>query len=629
MTAAARGGPDPGLVAAAQRGDERALDALVAQSLPLVYAITGRALGGGPDVDDAVQETLLQVVRHLCDLRAADAYRSWLVAIAIRQIRVTQEHQRSARARHGVLAEVDDVVDPLLDVGDEAVLHVRLAGERRELTEAVAWLDPDDRTLLALWWLEETGHLDRPALVASLRLSDRHVAVRLQRLREHLDTARSVVRAVREQDRCARLSSVLRGWDGRPSGLWRKRVWRHVRMCSSCGGRSRDFLRVEALLLGIPLLTVPAAVGEHIIATVLGHPAAPAATTALAAIPKTAAITTVRHRAGAARGWFHSPAHLPGLVPTATAGVVAAAVTVSVLILAPTRPDRPTASLRTLPATPTVTVQSPVPTPSPTPTATASTPTPTATKAAVHAVTTSKKGVCAWSFTGVDTALVASGASWYYTWAADHPGIHRPGFVPMIWGAGSATRANLAAATKAGPYLLGFNEPDLAAQSNLTVQAALDLWPRVQAAGRIVGSPAVATGGDVPGGWLDRFMTGAAQRDYRVDFIALHWYGGDFDGTRATAQLRDYLQKVYARYHKPIWLTEYALIDFSHGTRYPDAAQQRNFILHSVSMLQSLPYVQRYAWFALQHSATSPTGLYDSGARPTTWGSAFSLAGRS
>lgn len=63
-------------------------------------------------------------------------------------------------------------------------------------------------------------------------------------------------------------------------------------------------------------------------------------------------------------------------------------------------------------------------------------------------------------------------------------------------GAGSA----LAQARANGPYLLGLNEPDMAGQSNMTAEQALDLWPRLMAAGKVLGSPAVATGGDVAGG---------------------------------------------------------------------------------------------------------------------------------
>ncbi len=96
MDAAGRGGPDSTLVLAARDGDQRALNALVAESLPLVYNIVGRALGGHADVDDVVQETLLRVVRHLPDLRDPTAFRSWLVAIAVRQVRDREEQRRAA-----------------------------------------------------------------------------------------------------------------------------------------------------------------------------------------------------------------------------------------------------------------------------------------------------------------------------------------------------------------------------------------------------------------------------------------------------------------------------------------------------------------------------------------------------
>ncbi|BFO21965.1 hypothetical protein SHKM778_83530 [Streptomyces sp. KM77-8] len=132
----------------------------------------------------------------------------------------------------------------------------------------------------------------------------------------------------------------------------------------------------------------------------------------------------------------------------------------------------------------------------------------------------------------------------------------------MIWGPGSVTDTELGRAAQEGTHLLGFNEPDLPEQANMSVEQALDLWPRLESTGLRLGAPAVAAGGDVPGGWLDRFMKGAAERGLRVDFIPLHWYGGDF-GPGAAEQLRTYLQAVHDRYDKPVWLTEYGLIDFS------------------------------------------------------------------
>ncbi|MCZ4123557.1 glycosyl hydrolase, partial [Streptomyces sp. H39-S7] len=283
--------------------------------------------------------------------------------------------------------------------------------------------------------------------------------------------------------------------------------------------------------------------------------------------------------------------------------------------------------LSATPSAPPAATPTPSRKPAPTPTATGTPSRQPVPAATVPVARSAKKGVGVWTFPGVDKALQQSGASWYYTWSTQHQGVagsSTANFVPMIWGAASVTDTALAQARAASPYLLGFNEPDMAEQSNMTVEQALSLWPRLATAGRTLGSPAVAYGGDTAGGWLDRFMSGASARGYRVDFIALHWYGGDFSTPNAVSQLKSYLQAVHDRYHKPIWLTEYALIDFSHGTRFPTPQQQASFVTASASMLASLPYLQRYAWFGLPASDTAPSsGLFRSGAVATEAGRAF------
>src|SRR2546430_13858328 len=97
-----RDGPEAGTVIAAQRGDRAALDALAAAYLPLIYNIVGRALNGHPDVDDVVQETMIRALRGLGDLRDPLAFRSWLVAIAVRQGR---ESYRARGAQPPPLAD--------------------------------------------------------------------------------------------------------------------------------------------------------------------------------------------------------------------------------------------------------------------------------------------------------------------------------------------------------------------------------------------------------------------------------------------------------------------------------------------------------------------------------------------
>ncbi|MFJ4685200.1 glycosyl hydrolase [Streptomyces sp. NPDC091377] len=241
---------------------------------------------------------------------------------------------------------------------------------------------------------------------------------------------------------------------------------------------------------------------------------------------------------------------------------------------------------------------------------------------------TSAKGISLNPVDGAAQALTDSGASWYYNWASSSGQVTKPEgveYVPMIWGPGSVTDAELGAAAKEGTTLLGFNEPDHGGQANMSPEQALDLWPRLQATGLRMGAPAVATGADVADGWLDRFMKGAEQRGLRVDFIPVHWYGADF-GPDAANQLRGYLQRIHDRYQKPIWLTEYGLIDFSSGTpRYPGQEEQAAFVKSSTEMLEGLDFVERYAWFTLS-TQTSPTGLYD-GTTPNASGQIYREAG--
>ncbi|MFI6339930.1 glycosyl hydrolase [Streptomyces sp. NPDC050535] len=238
------------------------------------------------------------------------------------------------------------------------------------------------------------------------------------------------------------------------------------------------------------------------------------------------------------------------------------------------------------------------------------------------------KGVGLNSTDGATQALVNSGAKWYHNWASSSGKVRRPAgveYVPTIWGPGSVTSTELGNAAKEGKNLLAFNEPDSSTQANMTPEQALDLWPQLQKTGLNLGAPAVATDADKAGGWLDRFMKGASARGLRVDFIPVHWYGSDFS-YRATYQLAAYLERIHERYKKPVWLTEYALIDFTKGApRYPSEQEQATFIKTSTQTLNKLDYVDRYAWFALS-TQTSPTGLYN-GTSPNASGNTYRSAG--
>ncbi|MFI9566735.1 sigma-70 family RNA polymerase sigma factor [Streptomyces rishiriensis] len=244
------------LVTAARAGDQNAQEALVGAYLPLVYNIVGRALNGSVDVDDVVQDTMLRALDSLGALRDPESFRSWLVAIAMNQVRAHWNRQQPARA---AAEEADEVADPGADFVDLTIVRLQLSGQRQETARATRWLEPDDRGLLSLWWLECAGELTRTEIAEALALTPQHTAVRVQRMKAQLEAARVVVRAVDAQPPCQELRGELAGWDGRPSALWRKRIARHARECAQCSGLWSGLVPAEGLLAGLALVAASSA----------------------------------------------------------------------------------------------------------------------------------------------------------------------------------------------------------------------------------------------------------------------------------------------------------------------------------------------------------------------------------
>jgi Glycosyl hydrolase catalytic core len=232
-------------------------------------------------------------------------------------------------------------------------------------------------------------------------------------------------------------------------------------------------------------------------------------------------------------------------------------------------------------------------------------------------------------------ALSRLGASWAYDWTAKAPARGGgPQWVPMVWGSGSVTPAVLAslrAARRSGRVreLLGFNEPDSASQSNMSPARAVALWPQLERTGLRLGSPAPALPSD---GWLARFMALARARRLRVDFIALHFYQ-DFTNPSAVSELRRQLASIYHEYRKPIWVTEIGTIDIRRWKepmmRTPTYALAARYMHQVFAVLDTLPFVERYAWFTdscWNDTACRFSSLFTTAGRLTLAGVTFETA---
>jgi hypothetical protein len=145
--------------------------------------------------------------------------------------------------------------------------------------------------------------------------------------------------------------------------------------------------------------------------------------------------------------------------------------------------------------------------------------------------------------------------------------------------------------------LLGFNEPDVATQANLSPDAAISFWPYLEALGIPLCSPSCAV--DLPissDDWLEVFMSQIASKKYRVDYVGVHWYGSP-----NVKGFQSYLQSVYARYNRPLMITEFAVADWSANASTPmryTSAQILNFMKGLLPWLEVQSWIYGYVWYS-------------------------------
>ncbi len=208
--------------------------------------------------------------------------------------------------------------------------------------------------------------------------------------------------------------------------------------------------------------------------------------------------------------------------------------------------------------------------------------------------------------------------SWYYNWTPEPncPKDENVEFIPMIWSDHFVVGDNYEkylAPLIGSDYaaLLGYNEPNWKGQAEMTVEEALKYWPLLERTGLRLGSP--ATTGRSGLDWTIEFMKGAKTRGYRIDFLALHWYG-DCCSTDGLENFLDY----YDAFRMPMWLTEWSCYE-------QDMAANTAFLNSIIPVLESFERLERYAWYSNRTTSESYQGaaLFDSTGIPTPAGELY------
>jgi len=139
--------------------------------------------------------------------------------------------------------------------------------------------------------------------------------------------------------------------------------------------------------------------------------------------------------------------------------------------------------------------------------------------------------------------------------------------------------------------LLGFNEPDKSDQANMTVSKAIEYWPRLERVNVPLASPVPANYGS----WISSFMSQRSSRGYRVDYMAVHWYGTPNGGD--AGPFLDYLDSIHNAYgNRPVWLKEFSTVDWGGNANWTEE-DNYNFFGEFLWRAENRDKLNKYAMF--------------------------------
>ena len=172
---------DRELVAAAQRGDRDALDALLRRHYDLVHAVCRRIAGGTRDADDAAQEAMIGIVRGLPRFDGRSSVSTWMYRIATNA--ALDELRR--RRRRPTLHVVDDDGPPREEADPVAHRRVDAVVDRLALDDALRRLPEEFRAAVVL---RDVADLDYADIAEVLEVPLGTVKSRIARGRAQLVT---------------------------------------------------------------------------------------------------------------------------------------------------------------------------------------------------------------------------------------------------------------------------------------------------------------------------------------------------------------------------------------------------------------------------------------------------------
>jgi len=203
-----------------------------------------------------------------------------------------------------------------------------------------------------------------------------------------------------------------------------------------------------------------------------------------------------------------------------------------------------------------------------------------------------------WHGDGDLSSFVTNYTKYIYNWGVAWPdGAKQLGleFIPMLWNSSQTNVEIFKNTVKPGyaKYALGFNEPDLGQQGNMSPELAAQVWQEsmnpLSNDGYYLISPAVS-GSPQGKVWMTNFFK-ACNNNCIIHGMSLHYYG------TSAQDFISYVQDMFSTFGQPIWVTEFACEDFSGKNQQCTADQTVDFYKTTISWMEQTGYVAGYFAF--------------------------------
>ncbi|OJJ44477.1 hypothetical protein ASPZODRAFT_47325, partial [Penicilliopsis zonata CBS 506.65] len=208
--------------------------------------------------------------------------------------------------------------------------------------------------------------------------------------------------------------------------------------------------------------------------------------------------------------------------------------------------------------------------------------------------------------------------AWSYNWGSAVGGDMPDGveYVPMLWGADSTYTEGWATAVETAldsgsAYILGFNEPDMSSQADLSASEAAEYYLEYitpYSGDATLVSPAVTSSSTSGEGldWFEEFMADCGSCE--ISALAVHWYGD------SVSELKTFITEAIttaADYGiSEVWLTEFALSSDEDGIS--DASTAAAFLEEAIPWLEEQDELTRYSYFYVADGYLLTDGVINS-----------------